>query len=255
MKIVTLNINSINARIPYLLWFLEKQNPDIVLLQEIKTEYNTFPFFEINAAGYHAKVLGQKGYNGVAVLSKKEAKIIRENLPNLKDEQARYLEVLIGDVLYISVYMPNGNPLGSEKFEYKLKFMDEFYEHVSKLLKEHEKIIIGGDLNVILTKDDVYNEESFKNNALCDERAREKLTALKYLGFYDAFRVLHEKENGYTYWDYGPSAFANDFGMRIDYFFISAKMLEKLASCTVDRSLRKKEKPSDHTALVAEFEM
>ena len=254
MKIATLNINSINARIALFLNWLERQKPDVVLLQEIKTEYNAFPFFEINAAGYEVKVLGQKGYNGVAVLSKKPVKILNENLPNFEDTQARYLEVKADDVVIASVYMPNGNPIGSEKFEYKLKFMEAFNEHVSKLLRQYDKVTLGGDFNVILSAGDVYDETPFKNNALCAEDARRALTALKYLGFYDVYKTLHPQKNAFTYWDYGPTAFVNDFGMRIDYFFASASMIQKLKSCAVDKDLRKADKPSDHTALVAEFE-
>ena len=254
MKIATLNINSINAHMETFLKFLSKQSPDIVLLQEIKTDYNSFPFFEINAAGYKATVLGQKGYNGVAVVSKQEVKIRAENLPNFKDTQARYLEVLADNVVISCVYMPNGNPLGSDKFKYKLEFMDAFYAHAAKLLAQNEKIILGGDFNVILSAFDVYDEEAFKNNALCAKEAREKLTALKYLGYYDAFRMLHEKDVGYTYWNYARPAFEQDLGMRIDYLFCSASMAEKLKECTVQKDLRQDEKTSDHTALMAEFE-
>ncbi len=254
MKVVTLNINSINARLPLLLKYMESTKPDIVLLQEIKTEYNSFPFFEIRALGYDAKVLGQKSYNGVAVISKKPVKVLNENLPNFEDAQARYLEVLYDDIIFSSVYMPNGNPLGSEKFEYKLKFMDAFYEHAKKLLIENEKVVFGGDFNVILSSSDVYDEERFKNDALCAEEVRRKLTALKYLGCYDLYKTLRPKDSGYTYWDYGATAFVSDFGLRIDYFLCSPLMAQKAKSCEVDKSLRKTEKPSDHTALVAVFE-
>ncbi len=224
------------------------------MLQEIKTEYNAFPFFEINTSGYQAYVLGQKGYNGVAVLTKEKAIIRNENLPNFEDPQARYLEILYHDIIIASVYMPNGNPVGTEKFEYKLKFMDAFYQHAQNLLATHQNIIFGGDFNVILSAQDVYDEEPFKNNALCQKSVRNRLTALNFLGFYDAYRTLYQTENGYTYWDYGPFAFSNDYGMRIDYFYLSASMLEKLKTCAPDKKLRAKEKPSDHTPLTAVFE-
>lgn len=254
MKITTLNINSIHARLPVFLNWLQQEQPDVVLLQEIKTEYNAFPFFEINAAGYEACVLGQKSYNGVAILTKEKAKIRHENLPNFEDFQARYLEILYQGIIISSVYMPNGNPVGTEKFEYKLKFMDAFYAHAKHLLSTHQKIIFGGDFNIIMTDSDVYDPEPFKNNALCQETARKRLRALEFLGYHDAYRTLFSHESGYTYWDYGPVAFSNDFGMRIDYFLLSASMLEKLKTCMVDRNLRKSERPSDHTALTAVFE-
>lgn len=254
MRVATFNINSVNARLSLLTDWLEAQKPDIVLLQEIKTEYNAFPFFEINAAGYQATVLGQKGYNGVAVLSKKPIKVRRENLPGFEDFQSRYLEVETENIVFSSVYMPNGNPLGSEKYTYKLNFMDAFYNHISKLLQEKENIVLGGDFNVILSSKDVYDESRFKNDALCSEEARKKLTALKYLGLYDAFSLKNKKDFGYTYWDYGPTAFMSDWGLRIDFLFCSASMAERLRECFVDKQLRKQEKPSDHTALIADFE-
>ncbi len=254
MKIATLNINSINAHLEVFLKFLLKDAPDIILLQEIKTEYNSFPFFEINAAGYQAKVLGQKGYNGVAILSKESIKLREENLPDFEDMQARYLEVLYKDIVISSVYMPNGNPLGSDKFDYKLKFMDAFYDHASNLLKEHDKVVLGGDFNVILSAFDVYDENAFKDNALYAKEVRQKLTALKYLGYYDTFKMLHPNDVGYTYWNYAAGAFERDMGLRIDYLWCSASMIEKLKECTVQKDLRQGEKTSDHTALVGVFE-
>jgi len=255
MKIATFNINSINARLPSFAKWLEKTAPDVVLLQEIKTEYNNFPFFEISALGYHIAVSGQKGYNGVAVLSKTPIQICREKLPDFETPEARYIEVLISDILFVSVYMPNGNPLGSEKFDFKLKFMEAFNRHASDLLKTYQKIIIGGDFNVVLSAGDIYSEAALQNNALTDENARKALTAFKYLGYYDAFKSINAKENGYTYWDYGATAFLNDFGMRIDYFFLSAKIAESLTDCFTDKTMRMAEKPSDHAPLVATFEV
>lgn len=253
MKIATFNINSINAHLNTFVQWLADTSPDVVLLQEIKTEFNNFPFFEINASGYQATVFGQKAYNGVAVLSKKNVIVLHENLPDFPSDEARYLEVLYDDIVISSVYMPNGNPMPGPKFDAKLEFMQAFNAHAKKLLTTYDKIIFGGDFNVILSKDDVYDETPFAQNALTNETARKLLTALKYMGFYDAFKCMDTKQNGYTYWDYGPSAFVNDFGMRIDYLFSSAAMAQNLVSCAVDKSLRKVDKPSDHTPLVAEF--
>ena len=255
MKIATFNINSINVRLPFLLEWLEKECVDILLLQEIKTEYNNFPFFEIEAAGYFAAVSGQKGYNGVAVLSKEPVKVLNENLPNFDSNEARYIEVLSKGTVFASVYMPNGNPLYSDKFDFKLKFMQAFNAHANCLLKNYEKVVIGGDFNVILNKNDVYDEKPFLNNALTNEDARRFLTSLKYLGYYDAFKITNSDLNGYTYWDYGPYAFYNDFGMRIDYIFCSALMAQNLKECHVDTFLRKTQRPSDHTPLVAVFDI
>ena len=264
MKVSTYNINSINARLPMFLEWLKKEAPDIVLLQEIKTEFNDFPFFEVNSAGYEAKVLGQKSYNGVAVLSRHELETVHEGLPDFTDENARYLEVLVkmpeAKVRVASIYFPNGNPPynnpdDTSKFTYKLNFMDAFYNHALKLRQNNEYIILGGDFNVIYTPDDVYNPEMFVNNALFKESVRQRLSALIYLGFYDAFRTLYPTQNGYTYWDYGGKAYEQDLGMRIDYQFLSPQLADKLVSVKVDKNLRIGEKPSDHTPLTTEFEL
>ncbi len=256
MKIATFNINSINARLPLLLDWLSKVSPDVVMLQEIKTEFNSFPFFEINMAGYQAKVLGQKGYNGVAILSKTNVNVVCENLPNFEDVQARYLEVNVNHQLKLGcVYMPNGNPKPGDKFLYKLDFMKAFNKHAQKLLIENEYVLLGGDFNVIATDFDVYNPDLFKTNALTDEIVRSHLKTLEYMGYYDIYRNFNPKQNGYTFWDYTQSAFENDFGLRIDYFFGSSKMMDCTLNCEIDRSLRIKEKPSDHTPLVAEFDI
>ena len=263
MIVSTFNINSINAHLNNFIDWLNKKSPDIVLLQEIKSEFNSFPFFEINSAGYNVKIVGQKSYNGVAILSKHKISVIRETLPDFNDENARYLEALISindkQVLVASVYMPNGNPPynnpdDTSKFEYKLKFMDAFYKHAQKLFINHKHIILGGDFNVILTPDDVYNPELFINNALYKESVKQRLRALLYSGYYDAFRMLKPFETGYTYWDYAAKAFEQDLGLRIDYLLASPSLADKLKECYVDKEPRSKEKPSDHTPLTAVFD-
>ena len=262
MIISTYNINSINARLPMFLEWLDKNSPDIVLLQELKSDFNSFPFFDIKSAGYDVKIVGQKSYNGVGIVSRYKLNVIHEKLPGFDDENARYLEAIADvkgqKIRIISVYMPNGNPPynnfnDTSRFEYKLHFMDAFYKHMSKLLLTDEPIVIGGDFNVILTPNDVYNPELFINNALYKESVKQRLRALMHLGFYDAFRTLYPKDNGYTYWDYAQRAFEQDFGLRIDYLFLSARMVDKLKDCYVDKTLRIAEKPSDHTPLTAKF--
>lgn len=262
MKIATYNVNSINARLPNLLAWLEKTKPDIVLLQEIKCEFNAFPFFDLQALGYDTKILGQKSYNGVAILSRHKITNLVSGLPNFDDENSRYLEAVIDDginkIRVASIYLPNGNPPynapdDDHKFIYKLKWMEAFYKHAQELLQSGEKIVLGGDYNVIMTNNDVYNSELFKNNALFREEVKQRLKAFEYLGFYDAFRSLHPHDNGYTYWDYAGNALTADFGMRIDYLFLSPSMLDILTTCEVDKSPRQADKPSDHTPLIAKF--
>lgn len=262
MKIAAFNVNSVNARIENLIKWLDTAAPDIVLLQEIKTEFNTFPFFDLQVAGYDAKILGQKSYNGVAVISRHKITVVEEGLPNFEDENSRYLEAIVevkGEKVRVaSIYLPNGNPPynnpdDTSKFEYKLKWMDALYNHAKELLRLNETVVLGGDFNVILTDEDVYNPEIFRNNALFREEVKQRLTALKYLGFYDAYRSLHPQEIGYTYWDYSGNALQADYGMRIDYLFLSPKAVDKLVSCEVDKAPRMAAKPSDHTPLVVEL--
>lgn len=262
MKIAAFNVNSVNARIENLIKWLDTAAPDIVLLQEIKTEFNTFPFFDLQVAGYDAKILGQKSYNGVAVISRHKMTVVEEGLPHFEDENSRYLEVIVevkGEKVRVaSIYLPNGNPPynnpdDTSKFEYKLKWMDALYNHAKELLRLNETVVLGGDFNVILTDEDVYNPELFRNNALFREEVKQRLTALKYLGFYDAYRSLHPQEIGYTYWDYSGNALQADYGMRIDYLFLSPKAVDKLVSCEVDKAPRMAAKPSDHTPLVVEL--
>ena len=262
MKIATLNINSINARLDNLIEWLRINKPDVMLLQEIKCEFNNFPFFDLQMNGYEAKVLGQKSYNGVAVLSRHSLKTRIENLPNFTDENARYLEcetIIDGQNLVVaSLYLPNGNPpynnpSDNSKFEYKLKWMDAFTEHAKDLLARNRNVILGGDFNVIMSDFDVYNSQEYIGNALYRPEVQNRLRYLIRCGWSDAYRSLYPQEHGYTFWDYTGGAFINDLGMRIDYILTSPFMTDRLLECRIEREFRKKEKSSDHTILVAEF--
>ena len=260
MKIATYNVNSINARIENLADWLKKERPDIVLLQEIKCDFNSFPFFDLQALGYEAKILGQKSYNGVAILSRHRINIVCENLPEFDDENSRYLEAVINvggrDYRVASVYLPNGNPPynnpdDESKWFYKLRWMEAFYNHAKKLLQRREPIILGGDFNVIMTDNDVYNPEEYRNNALFRPEVVQRLKAFEYLGFYDAYRVKNIKDSGYTFWDYTGGALQSDMGMRIDYLWFNSYAIDLLETIDVDKSPRTNVKPSDHTVLKA----
>lgn len=260
MKIATYNVNSVNARLENLTGWLLKEQPDIVLLQEIKTEFSAFPFFDLQAAGYEAKILGQKSYNGVAILSRRKIKILAEGLPEFEDENSRYLEADIevdGTVFRVaSIYLPNGNPPynnpdDDSKWIYKLDWMGAFYRRAKELTELRQPVILGGDFNVILTDNDVYNPEEFRNNALFRPEVIRRLRAFAYQGYYDAFRALHPKDNGYTFWDYAGAALQNDMGMRIDYLWLNSYAVDRLESCEVDKTPRISVKPSDHTVLKA----
>ena len=260
MKIATYNVNSINARIENLANWLKKEHPDIVLLQEIKCEFNSFPFFDLQILGYEAKILGQKSYNGVAILSRHKIKNVREGLPGFDDENARYLEadIEVDNVTYkvASIYLPNGNPPynnpdDESKWFYKLKWMEAFYDYAKKISEFRMPIVLGGDFNVIMTDNDVYDPEEYRSNALFRPEVVQRLKAFEYLGYYDAFRVKHKNDIGYTFWDYAGGALQNDMGMRIDYLWLNSFAVDRLENVEVDKTVRMDIKPSDHTILKA----
>lgn len=262
MKIATLNINSVNARLLNLLDWLQSNQPDVMLLQEIKTEFNNFPFFELKTIGYEAKILGQKSYNGVAILSKHPITVTQENLPDFSDDQARYIEadIRINNQLYTcaSIYVPNGNPPSNapddqSRLKYKLNWLDSFLEHAQTLFKTKDRIVLGGDFNIIMTDNDVYNSKLFQGGALMNNEVQNRLKKLTLYGYRDIYRSFFPNNSGYTFWDYSSGSLQNDLGMRIDYLFTSPKMSDQHISCHIDHEFRKQEKPSDHTVLWADF--
>lgn len=262
MKIATFNINSIKARIPSFFDWLRTYNPDIVFLQEIKCETQLFLFFECESLGYKTAVLGQKSYNGVAILCKYDFVITAQNIPGFTDEAMRYLEILITlkkKKLYAaSVYAPNGcSPdfkVESQKLKYKLDWFDYLYLHIKDLRRTGIPIMIGGDFNVIKSELDAFDIKPFENSPLYVKDVKDKIFSLENLGLHDAFRLLHPSNEGYTFWDYTANSFVTNSGLRIDYLFITADLAEKLSFCRPDKHLRMTDRPSDHMPLVAEFE-
>ncbi len=255
MKIATFNINSVNARLEILTNWLKSSDLDVVLLQEIKCEDANFPLFEVNACGYDAKIFGQKSYNGVAILSKHKLKNVLYGLPDFEDASSRYIqaELEVGGQSFViaSIYLPNGNPVFDDnKYGYKLRFMQALYKHAKNLIKNYKNVILGGDFNVILSADDVYNEKPYIGNALYLPDVKARFFALEHLGLYDAYRAKHPHKEGYTFFDYMHQAFRQNNGMRIDYFLISPALVDKLDDVFVNKELRALEKPSDHTPLI-----
>ncbi len=253
MKIATWNVNSIKARLAHVLAWLESAQPDIALLQELKCVEDAFPRLEIEALGYDCAVVGQKSYNGVAILSKTPIEDRVERLPgDESDEQARYLEATVLGLRVASIYLPNGNPVDSEKYPYKLAWMARLEAHVRDLLAREDTLVLGGDYNVAPGDDDVYDPEAFENDALCRPETRKAFRGLLNLGLTEAFRALHRQPHLYSYWDYGR-AYDYDNGLRIDHFLLSPQAADRLAGCEIDRNPRKREKPSDHTPVCLEL--
>ncbi len=254
MKIATWNVNSIKVRIPHLMEWVKQANPDIVLLQELKTTEEQFPRMAIDELGYNVGVVGQKTYNGVAILSKAPLEVEQTHLPgDPSDEQARYIEAVVGDIRVASIYLPNGNPIGTEKFSYKLRWMDRLLAHARSLLALEEPVVLGGDFNVCPTDADVYDPRGFAGDALCQPETRSRFRALTHLGYTDALRALHPELGLYSYWDYQAGRWNRDEGLRIDHLMLSPQAADRLKVSNVDRNPRGMEKPSDHTPVWCEL--
>ncbi|MCA9462578.1 MAG: exodeoxyribonuclease III [Nitrospira sp.] len=256
MKIATWNVNSIKVRIPHLIEWVTETSPDILLLQELKTTDEQFPRMAMDELGYNFATVGQKTYNGVAILAKAPIEVEHTALPgDDTDEQARYVEAIIGQVRVASIYLPNGNPVGTEKFSYKLQWMDRLITHARSLLALEEAVILGGDFNVCPTDQDVYDPKGFEEDALCRLESRSRFRALCHLGFTDALRAFHPELGLYTYWDYQAGRWNRDEGLRIDHILLSPQAADHLTASGVDRAPRGKEKPSDHTPVWCELSL
>jgi exodeoxyribonuclease-3 len=254
MKIATFNVNSIKARLPRVLEWLDEAKPDVALLQETKSEDDSFPLLEISGAGYQAALHGQKTYNGVAILSRHPIEDVRRGLPgDDADAQARYIEATVKGVRVASIYLPNGNPSDSEKFPYKLGWMERLRTHVRRtLLPTEMPLALGGDYNCCPTDKDVYDPKLFANDALCRPETRAQFRALVNLGLTEAWRSLHN-EIAYSFWDYQGGCWQRDLGLRIDHFLLSPQAADRLVACEIDRKPRGREKASDHTPVWVEL--
>jgi exodeoxyribonuclease-3 len=264
VKIATFNVNSLRARIGNVLDWLKQAKPDVALFQEIKCTEAEFPRLEIESLGYNVNCIGQKSYNGVAILSRTPMTIEQSNLPgDHGDEQARYLEAIIdvpeGEnwkaLRVATIYLPNGNPVESEKFPYKLAWMKRLKTHAAELLKLEEPTILGGDYNVIPTDNDVYDPVAWADDALARPETRAHFRAMAWLGYTDAFQHLHPEGHRYTFWDYQAGRWQRDEGLRIDHLMLSPQAADCLEACEIDREPRKKEKPSDHTPVWCELRL
>ncbi len=252
MKLVTWNINSLKVRMPRVLELLEVHQPDVLLLQETKTEPDAFPALELEAAGYRAAHHSAGRWAGVAIAAREE---LTELCTGLEGEpardQARWLEATVAGLRIVSVYVPNGRAPDSPFYEDKLRFLDAAAERVGALGRE--RLVVAGDFNVCPTDLDVYDPAAFVDETHVTPPERERLAALLEAGTVDAFRQLHPDEPGFTWWDYRQGHFHRKMGLRIDAFLLSPPLAERLRECGIDRNFRKGSKPSDHAPLLAEL--
>ncbi len=255
MRIATWNVNSVRQRLPHLLDYLGTAAPDVLCLQELKCVDESFPRLDVEAAGYHAIVHGQKGFNGVAILTRRDLAPSDEDilvrLPgDDSDVQARYLEAVVrddrGPVRVASIYLPNGNPPDTEKYPYKLGFMDRLTRRAAALLADEECFVLAGDYNVIPEPRDAYDASAWVNDALFLPETRQRYRTLLNLGLTDALRATTEASGVYSFWDYQAGAWQRDRGIRIDHLLLSPRAADRLRSVTIDKHLRAADKPSDH---------
>jgi exodeoxyribonuclease III len=257
MKIVTWNINGVRARIGNLTHWLSESAPDIVCLQELKSVDEQFPRAEVEALGYHVETHGQKGFNGVAILSKLRFDEVSRGLPGADtDEQARFIEGVFstpsGALRVASLYLPNGNPIGTDKFVYKLAWMERLERWAADRLALEEPLVLAGDYNVIPEPIDAKNPEAWVTDALFQPESRQAFRRLAHLGFTDAIRAVSDADGIYTFWDYQAGAWQKNNGIRIDHLMLSPEAADRLRSASVEKHVRAWEKPSDHvpTAVV-----
>ena len=253
MKIATFNVNGVNGRLPVLLRWLEETSPDVVCLQELKSE--TFPQSALRAAGYEAIWQGQKSWNGVAILTRGKGVVeTRRALPGDDDDaDSRYIEAAVDGLLIGCLYVPNGNPVKSEKFSFKLRWFERLIAHAAELLATGAPVVLVGDYNVMPTELDVYKPERWVNDALFRVEVRDAFRRLAAQGWTDALRTLHPGERIYTFWDYFRNAYARDAGLRIDHLLLSPSVAPRLKAAGVDREVRGWEKASDHAPVWIEL--
>lgn len=248
MLLATYNVNSINSRLDALLHYLEERKPDVVCLQELKAPQEKFPEQAIRDAGYHALWHGQKSWNGVAIITREPAQEVQRGLPgDPSDEQSRYIEAVYKGVLIACLYLPNGNPAPGPKFDYKLAWMERLIQRGAELVQAGVPAVLMGDFNVIPTERDVYKPERWLDDALFRPETRAAFERLTAQGWLDSLRHLHPDETIYTFWDYFRNAFGRDAGLRIDHLLLSPKLQPALKAAGVDKFMRGREKPSDHT--------
>jgi exodeoxyribonuclease III len=251
MKIVTWNVNSLKVRLEQVLNWLAEHQPDALCLQETKTEDVKFPLLELQQAGYQVVFSGQKTYNGVAIISKGEASDVQYGLPNFEDPQKRLIAATINGVRIVCVYIPNGEAVDSDKYQYKLAWLAALQTWLKEEMQRYPKLALLGDYNIAPEDRDVHDPVAWAGKVLCSEPERGAFKGMQQLGLRDAFRLFEQAEKSFSWWDYRMMGFRRNHGMRIDHILISAAL--ECTACNIDKAPRKLERPSDHTPVWAEI--
>jgi exodeoxyribonuclease III len=253
MKLATWNVNSLKVRLPHVIDWLAAHQPDVLCLQETKTEDHKFPVAELEATGYQITYAGQKTYNGVALLSKIPAQNIIVGIPGYADEQKRVLSASFNDVRVICAYIPNGQAVDSEKYQYKLTWLTALNAWLKSELTQHNKLALLGDYNIAPEDRDVHDPAAWVGQVLVSEPEREKFREMIAMGLKDSFRLFDQPEKSFSWWDYRMMGFRRNFGLRIDHILLSEALAAQCKSCIIDKEPRKLERPSDHTPVMAEI--
>ncbi|MFT5373072.1 MAG: exodeoxyribonuclease-3, partial [Lysobacterales bacterium] len=248
------NVNSLNVRLPHVLAWCDVASPDILALQETKLPDERFPADELLEAGYQTLFSGQKTYNGVAILSKQPGTDMVTDVPGLDDPQRRILAATYGDVRVIDLYVVNGSEVGSEKFAYKMHWLEKVTDFVGAEIEAHENVIVLGDFNIAPEDRDVHDPEEWAGKILCSDQERDALKKMLDLGLTDTFRLFEQEERTWSWWDYRMNAFRRKMGLRIDFVLASKSMAERCTAAYIDSEPRTQERPSDHTPVIAEFD-
>jgi exodeoxyribonuclease-3 len=253
MKFATWNVNSLSVRLPQVLQWLADTGTDTLVLQETKLTDDKFPHDAFAQAGYQSACFGQKTYNGVAIISREAVTDISHNIPGFDDHQARIIAATAGDMRMIGAYFPNGQAPGTDKFEYKMSWLQALERWVKEHLENHPKLILAGDFNIAPTDDDVYDPVAWKDQILCTPQERTHFQNLIALGLHDAFRLFEQPPKSWSWWDYRNLAFRKNQGLRIDHILVSNALKSTVCTCSIDKQPRKNERPSDHAPVVLEF--
>jgi len=253
MKIASWNVNSLRVRLPQVLEWLEDNDVDVLALQETKMVDEDFPLEEIQQAGYQVQYSGQKTYNGVAVISKREGSDVVKDIESLDDPQRRILAVTLEDVRVLNLYVVNGKEVGSDKYEYKLDWLKKVTTFIKKDLKKYPSYVVLGDFNIAPEDGDTHDPDAWRGKILCSDKEREALKAITDLGFVDTFRLFDQEENTFSWWDYRAGGFQRNRGLRIDLILASSFLEGSCSFSVVDKAPRSNERPSDHAPVIAEF--
>ncbi len=253
MKLATWNVNSLKVRLPHLLDWLHTAGPDVVCLQELKLEDPKFPRDELAAIGFASAVSGQRTYNGVAILARSPLEEVQIGIPGFADEQRRVIAATIDGTRVVCLYAPNGQAVGSDKYEYKLRWYAALREWLKDEFTRHTRLAVLGDLNIAPADRDVHDPKAWEGQVHVSEPERAEFRALLDLGFKDSFRLFEQAEKSFSWWDYRMMGFRRNAGLRIDFILMSPALASHCISCTIDKAPRKLERPSDHTPVVAEI--